>query len=41
MSPLSRKRTFGENLGKGLTVEEVVAVTRQTAEGVKLSLIHI
>ena len=35
MSPLSRNRTFGENLGKGLTVEEVVAVTRQTAEGVK------
>lgn len=35
MSPLSRNRTFGENLGQGLTVEEVVAVTRQTAEGVK------
>ena len=34
-SPLSRNRTFGENLGKGLTVEETVAVTKQTAEGVK------
>jgi glycerol-3-phosphate dehydrogenase (NAD(P)+) len=35
MSPLSRNRTFGENLGKGLSVAEVVALTRQTAEGVK------
>ena len=35
MSPLSRNRTFGVNLGRGMTVEEVVAVTRQTAEGVK------
>ena len=35
MSPLSRNRTFGLNLGKGMTVDEVVAVTRQTAEGVK------
>lgn len=34
-SPLSRNRTFGENLGRGMTVAEVVAVTRQTAEGVK------
>jgi len=34
-SPLSRNRTFGVNLGKGMSVEEVVAVTRQTAEGVK------
>jgi glycerol-3-phosphate dehydrogenase (NAD(P)+) len=34
-SSLSRNRTFGENLGKGLTVEETVAVTRQTSEGVK------
>ena len=34
-SPLSRNRTFGENLGKGLSVDEVVAITRQTAEGVK------
>jgi glycerol-3-phosphate dehydrogenase (NAD(P)+) len=35
MSPLSRNRTFGENLGKGMTVAEAVAVTEQTAEGVK------
>ena len=34
-SPLSRNRTFGENLGRGLTVDEVVEITRQTAEGVK------
>ncbi|WP_157250894.1 NAD(P)H-dependent glycerol-3-phosphate dehydrogenase [Nonomuraea typhae] len=34
-SPLSRNRTFGENLGRGMTLEEVVAATRQTAEGVK------
>lgn len=34
-SPLSRNRTFGENLGKGLTVDETVAVTKQTCEGVK------
>ena len=35
MSPLSRNHTFGVNLGKGMSVAEVVAVTRQTAEGVK------
>ena len=34
-SPLSRNRTFGVNLGSGLTVEETVAMTRQTCEGVK------
>lgn len=34
-SPLSRNRTFGENLGKGMTVDEVLAITKQTAEGVK------
>jgi glycerol-3-phosphate dehydrogenase (NAD(P)+) len=34
-SPLSRNRTFGENLGRGMTLDEVIAVTRQTAEGVK------
>ncbi|ETK31796.1 NAD(P)H-dependent glycerol-3-phosphate dehydrogenase [Microbispora sp. ATCC PTA-5024] len=34
-SPLSRNRTFGENLGRGMTLAEVVAATRQTAEGVK------
>lgn len=37
ISPLSRNRTFGENLGRGMTLDEVVAVTRQTAEGVKSS----
>ncbi|MBW8486085.1 NAD(P)H-dependent glycerol-3-phosphate dehydrogenase [Actinomadura parmotrematis] len=36
-SPLSRNRTFGENLGKGMSVDEVIAVTKQTAEGVKSS----
>ncbi|MEV8633474.1 NAD(P)H-dependent glycerol-3-phosphate dehydrogenase [Streptosporangium sp. NPDC051023] len=34
-SPLSRNRTFGENLGRGMTLAEVVAATKQTAEGVK------
>jgi glycerol-3-phosphate dehydrogenase (NAD(P)+) len=34
-SPLSRNRTFGERLGHGLSVSEVIAETRQTAEGVK------
>jgi len=34
-SPLSRNRTFGEKLGRGQTLEEVVADTKQTAEGVK------
>ena len=34
-SPLSRNRTFGENLGRGMSLEEVIAVTKQTAEGVK------
>jgi glycerol-3-phosphate dehydrogenase (NAD(P)+) len=36
-SPLSRNRTFGENLGRGMTVPDVVAITRLTAEGVKSS----
>ncbi len=36
-SPLSRNRTFGENLGKGMAVNDVIAITRQTAEGVKSS----
>jgi glycerol-3-phosphate dehydrogenase (NAD(P)+) len=35
MSPLSRNHTFGVNLGRGMSVEEVIAVTKQTAEGVK------
>jgi glycerol-3-phosphate dehydrogenase (NAD(P)+) len=34
-SPLARNRTFGENLGRGMSLEEVVAVTKQTVEGVK------
>ncbi len=34
-SPLSRNRTFGVNLGRGMQVADVVAATRQTAEGVK------
>lgn len=34
-SPLSRNRTFGEDLGRGLTVEQVIGKTTQTAEGVK------
>lgn len=34
-SPLSRNRTFGEELGKGRTVAEIAASTRQVAEGVK------
>jgi glycerol-3-phosphate dehydrogenase (NAD(P)+) len=33
-SRLSRNRTFGENLGKGMALDEVIAATRQTAEGV-------
>ncbi|WP_137121816.1 NAD(P)H-dependent glycerol-3-phosphate dehydrogenase [Segeticoccus rhizosphaerae] len=35
MSPLSRNHTFGVNLGRGMSVQEVIAATRQTAEGVK------
>ncbi|KOT64384.1 glycerol-3-phosphate acyltransferase [Streptomyces rimosus subsp. rimosus] len=34
-SPLSRNRTFGLHLGRGLSVEEATAATRQTTEGVK------
>lgn len=34
-SPLSRNRTFGEKLGRGMTVDEVTSQTRQVAEGVK------
>ena len=36
-SPLSRNRTFGEKLGAGKTLEQVVEETKQTAEGVKSS----
>ena len=34
-SPLSRNRTFGVNLGSGLTVDETISATKQTCEGVK------
>lgn len=34
-SPLSRNRTFGAELGRGRTVAEITASTRQVAEGVK------
>lgn len=34
-SPLSRNRHFGELLGQGRSVEDIVAATRQVAEGVK------
>jgi glycerol-3-phosphate dehydrogenase (NAD(P)+) len=36
-SPLSRNRTFGENLGRGMAFADVAAATRQTVEGVKSS----
>ncbi|GAB6983858.1 NAD(P)H-dependent glycerol-3-phosphate dehydrogenase [Nocardioides pyridinolyticus] len=34
-SPLSRNRTFGEKLGQGMTTDEILAATRQVAEGAK------
>jgi glycerol-3-phosphate dehydrogenase (NAD(P)+) len=34
-SPLSRNRTFGVNLGSGMTADEATAAMRQTCEGVK------
>ncbi|MGI8651169.1 MAG: NAD(P)H-dependent glycerol-3-phosphate dehydrogenase [Geodermatophilaceae bacterium] len=34
-SPLSRNRTFGERLGRGQTLRQVLDETRQIAEGVK------
>jgi glycerol-3-phosphate dehydrogenase (NAD(P)+) len=34
-SPLSRNRTFGEKLGLGMTTAEIIASTRQVAEGAK------
>jgi glycerol-3-phosphate dehydrogenase (NAD(P)+) len=37
-SPLSRNRTFGERLGRGETLEQAVAHSSQTAEGVKSCL---
>jgi glycerol-3-phosphate dehydrogenase (NAD(P)+) len=34
-SPLARNRTFGERLGQGMRLEEVIASTTETVEGVK------
>ncbi|WP_395694259.1 NAD(P)H-dependent glycerol-3-phosphate dehydrogenase [Nocardioides sp.] len=34
-SPLSRNRTFGEKLGQGMTTADIIAATRQVAEGAK------
>jgi glycerol-3-phosphate dehydrogenase (NAD(P)+) len=34
-SPLSRNRTFGEKMGRGMTTEDIYASTRQVAEGAK------
>jgi len=34
-SPLSRNRSFGERLGRGQTIEEILAGSHQVAEGVK------
>ncbi len=34
-SPLSRNRTIGEYLGRGMTIEQAVAKTKTTSEGVK------
>lgn len=34
-SPLSRNRTFGEKLGQGMSTQEILASTRQVAEGAK------
>jgi glycerol-3-phosphate dehydrogenase (NAD(P)+) len=36
-SPLSRNRTFGENVGRGMSVADAFAMTGQIAEGVKSS----
>ena len=37
ISPLSRNRHVGEELGKGRSLEEIVAETKMVAEGVKTS----
>ncbi|MCW2786773.1 MAG: hypothetical protein JWP74_3290 [Marmoricola sp.] len=34
-SPLSRNRSFGEKLGRGMSTEEIYASTKQVAEGAK------
>jgi glycerol-3-phosphate dehydrogenase (NAD(P)+) len=36
-SPLSRNRTFGEKLGRGIPLAEIMASTHQVVEGVKSS----
>jgi glycerol-3-phosphate dehydrogenase (NAD(P)+) len=36
-SPQARNRTFGERLGRGMRLDQVIASTRQTTEGVKSS----
>jgi glycerol-3-phosphate dehydrogenase (NAD(P)+) len=36
-SPLSRNRTFGEKLGRGIPLDEIIANTTQVAEGVMSS----
>jgi len=36
-SPLSRNRTFGEKLGRGVPLADILAETHQVAEGVKSS----
>ena len=36
-SPLSRNRTFGENLGRGIPLADIMASTHQVVEGVKSS----
>jgi glycerol-3-phosphate dehydrogenase (NAD(P)+) len=36
-SPLARNRSFGEKLGQGMPLEQVIAGTTQTVEGVKSS----
>jgi len=36
-SPLSRNHTFGVQLGQGRSIQEIVAATQQTAEGVRSS----
>lgn len=37
MSPLSRNRSFGEHLGRGLTLDEAAEASRGIAEGVRSS----
>jgi glycerol-3-phosphate dehydrogenase (NAD(P)+) len=36
-SPLARNRAFGEKLGRGIPLADVLAATTQTVEGVKSS----